>query len=87
MNNEETKILNQNQTEETIVKTSDVKSSTGEKVAYASGGFVAGVASGVVGSSFASTPSAEDVKEETKEEVVAEKPVYSRKRNNRVEAE
>lgn len=75
MNNEETKILNQNQTEETIVKTSDVKSSTGEKVAYASGGFVAGVASGVVGSSFASTPSAEDVKEETKEEVVAETEV------------
>lgn len=75
MNNEETRILDQNQTEETIVKTSDMKSSIGEKVAYAASGFAAGVASGVAGSVFASTPSAEEVKEEIKEEVIAETDV------------
>lgn len=73
MNNEETRILNQNQTEETTVKTSEKKSSKGEKVAYAAGGFAAGVASGVAGSAMASTSSKEDVV--TANEVVAEEPV------------
>ena len=75
MNNEETKILNQNQTEETIVKTPEKKSNKSEKVAYAAGGFAAGVASGVAGSAFAASPSKEDVvvtpETPEKEEVVA----------------
>ena len=49
MNNEETRILNQNQTEETTVKTPEKKSGKGEKVAYAAGGFAAGLAAGVAG--------------------------------------
>ena len=78
MNNEETKILNQNQTEETKVKTPEKKSSTSEKVAYAAGGFAAGVASGVAGSAIASTPNKEELNEEvvaTSETVVEEEPV------------
>lgn len=78
MNNEETKILNQNQTEETTVKTSEKKSSKGEKVAYAAGGFAAGVASGVAGSAMASTLNKEEVNEEmvtTLETAVEEEPV------------
>ena len=78
MNNEETKILNQNQTEETKVKTSEKKSSTSEKVAYAAGGFAAGVASGVAGSAMASTPNKEELNEEVvdaSETVVEEEPV------------
>ena len=78
MNNEETRILNQNQTEETKVKTPEKKSSTSEKVAYAAGGFAAGVASGVAGSAMASTPNKEEVNEEvvaTSETVVEEEPV------------
>lgn len=77
MNNEETKILNQNQTEETKVKTPEKKSSTNEKVAYAAGGFAAGVVSGVAGSAMASTSNTE-VDEEivaTSETVVEEEPV------------
>lgn len=77
MNNEETRILNQNQTEETKVKTPEKKSSTSEKVAYAAGGFAAGVASGVAGSAMASTPNKEEVNEEvvaTSEVVVKEEP-------------
>lgn len=64
MNNEETKILNQNQTEETTVKTPEKKSSSSEKVAYAAGGFAAGVTSGVTGSAMASTSNKEGVNEE-----------------------
>lgn len=78
MNNEETKILNQNQTEETKVKTPEKKSSTSEKVAYAAGGFAAGVASGVAGSAMASTPNKEEPIEEvveTSATVVEEEPV------------
>lgn len=78
MNNEETKILNQNQTEETKVKTPEKKSSTSEKVAYAAGGFAAGVASGVAGSAMASTPNKEELNDEvvaTSETVVEEEPV------------
>lgn len=78
MNNEETKILNQNQPEETKVKTPEKKSSASEKVAYAAGGFAAGVASGVAGSAMASTPSKEEPIEEvvaTSETVVEEEPV------------
>lgn len=78
MNNEETKILNQNQTEETKVKTPEKKSSTSEKVAYAAGGFAAGVASGVAGSAMAFAPNKEDVNEDvvaTSEVVVEEEPV------------
>lgn len=78
MNNEETKILNQNQPEETKVKTPEKKSSTSEKAAYAAGGFAAGVASGVAGSAMASTPSKEEPIEEvvaTSETVVEEEPV------------
>ena len=77
MNNEETKILNQNQPKETKVKTSEKKLSTSEKVAYAVGGFAAGVASGVAGSAMASTPNKE-VNEEvitTSETVIEEEPV------------
>ena len=73
MNNEETRILNQNQTEEKTVKTSEKKASKGEKVAYAAGGFAAGVASGVAGSAMASTPNKEDAV--VANEVVAEEPV------------
>lgn len=61
MNNEETRILNQNQTEETIVKTPGKKSNKGEKVAYAAGGFAAGLASGVAGSAFAASPNKDEV--------------------------
>lgn len=61
MNNEETRILNQNQTEETIVKTPRKKSNKGEKVAYAAGGFAAGLASGVAGSAFAASPNKDEV--------------------------
>lgn len=78
MNNEETRILNQNQTEETKVKTPEKKSSTSEKVAYAAGGFAAGVASGVAGSAMASTPNKEEINEEVvaaSETVVEEEPV------------
>lgn len=78
MNNEETKILNQNQTEETTVKTPEKKSSSSEKVAYAAGGFAAGVTSGVTGSAMASTSNKEGVNEEmvtTSETVVEEEPV------------
>ena len=72
MNNEETKILNL--TEETkheeVVKEetapNNKKVGTGEKVAYATGGFAAGVASGVAGSAFAASPN-----NETKEEILA----------------
>ena len=78
MNNEETRILNQNQTEETKVKTPEKKSSTSEKVAYAAGGFAAGVASGVAGNAMASTPNKEEPIEEvveTSATVVEEEPV------------
>lgn len=78
MNNEETRILNQNQAEETKVKTPEKKSSTSEKVAYAAGGFAAGVASGVAGSAMASTPNKEEPIEEvveTSATVVEEEPV------------
>ena len=78
MNNEETRILNQNQTEETKVKTPEKKSNTSEKVAYAAGGFAAGVASGVAGSAMASTPNKEELNDEviaTSETVVEEEPV------------
>lgn len=61
MNNEETRILNQNQTEETIVKTPGKKSNKGEKVAYDAGGFAAGLASGVAGSAFAASPNKDEV--------------------------
>lgn len=84
MNNEETRILDQNQTEEIIVKTSDMKSGIGEKVAYAASGFAAGVASGVAGSVFASTPSAEEVKEEIKEEA-PKKETKAKKSSKKVE--
>lgn len=67
MNNEETKILNQNQSEKTTVKTPDKKTSKGKKAAYAAGGFVAGWASGVAGSAMAATPN--------KEELVQEVPI------------
>ena len=78
MNNEETRILNQNQAEETKVKTPEKKSSTSEKVAYAAGGFAAGVVSGVAGSAMASTSNKEEINEEmvtTSETVVEEEPV------------
>ena len=78
MNNEETRILNQNQAEETKVKTPEKKSSTSEKVAYAAGGFAAGVISGVAGSAMASTSNKEEINEEmvtTSETVVEEEPV------------
>lgn len=76
MNNEETKILNQNQSEEITEKISQKKSSTSEKVAYATGGFAAGVASGVAGSAFASTSPKEEKKEEvaTTTEATTEEP-------------
>ncbi|MBQ8867546.1 MAG: hypothetical protein IJ013_07490 [Bacteroidaceae bacterium] len=70
MNSEETKILNQSEeikNEETIKDTpNNKKVGTGEKVAYAAGGFAAGVASGVAGSAFAASPS-----DEAKEEMLA----------------
>ena len=72
MNNEETRILNQNQTEETIIKTPEKKSSKGEKAAYAAGGFAAGLAAGVAGSAMASNPNEEEV---VANEVLAEEPV------------
>lgn len=71
MNNEETKILNQSEEtkHEEVVKeetaSTNKKMGTGEKVAYAAGGFAAGVASGVAGSAFASSPN-----NETKEEIL-----------------
>lgn len=76
MNNEETKILNQNQSEETTEKISQKKSSTSEKAAYAAGGFATGVASGVAGSAFASTSPKEEEKEEvaTTTEATTEEP-------------
>lgn len=61
MNNEETKVLNQNQTKATKVKSQEQKSSNAEKVAYAAGGFVAGVASGVAGSAYANSPHKDDI--------------------------
>lgn len=61
MNNEETKVLNQNQTKETKVKTQAQKSSKMEKTAFAAGGFVAGVASGFAGSAYANSPTNEEV--------------------------
>ena len=79
-NNEEIKILNQNQTEETKVKAPEKQSSTSEKVAYAAGCFVAGIASGVVGSAMASNLNKEEVNEEvvtTSEIVVEEEPVMN----------
>lgn len=88
MNNEETKILNQNQTEEKIVKTPEKKSSTSEKVAYAAGGFATGVASGVAGSAMASTSNKEEVNEEmvtTSETVVEEEPVKVEEQSASVE--
>ena len=78
MNNEETRILNQNQTEDTTVKTPEKKSNKSEKAAYAAGGFAAGVASGVAGSAMAVTPETDEVKEEvlaTSEPVVEDEPV------------
>lgn len=60
MNNEETKVLNQNQTEETAVKTPEKKDSKGVKAAYAAGGFVAGVAMGAAGNAVASNPKGEE---------------------------
>lgn len=80
MNNEETKVLNQS--EETVVMNDATenkenvtetaspkkKSVVNEKVAYAAGGFAAGLASGVAGSAYAASPSKVEVKEE---EVVA----------------
>ena len=72
MNNEETRILNQNQTEETIVKTLEKKSGKSEKVAYAAGGFAAGLASGVAGSAMAATPETNEIKEEV---LVTSEPV------------
>ena len=70
MNNEETKVLDQS--EETVLmndateKTEaaqEVKkdSGVGAKVAFAAGGFVAGLAAGVAGSAFAADSSSEDV--------------------------
>ncbi len=73
MNNEETRILNQNQTEETRVKTPEKKSGKGEKAAYAAGGFAAGVVSGVAGSAFASAPKNEEVA--TANEILVEETV------------
>lgn len=73
MNSEETRILNQNQTEETTVKTPEKKSSKGEKAAYAAGGFAAGLASGVAGSAMASTPNKEEAV--VANEVLTEEPV------------
>lgn len=72
MNSEETKILNQSEEikdEETIKEEAapnNKKVGTGEKVAYAAGGFAAGVASGVAGSAFAASPN-----DEAKEEMLA----------------
>ena len=78
MNNEETKILNQeelNKSQEDINK----KMSSYEKAAYAGGGFAAGMAAGVGGSAFASNPSKSDeevlvtdIKEENSENTAEE---------------
>lgn len=95
MNNEETKVLNQSaetvvmnnateKREETIVEnttteTAKKKSVINDKAAYAAGGFAAGLASGVAGSAFATSPDkpvdvAEEVvvAPENTEEVAAE---------------
>lgn len=72
MNNEETKVLNQSEEtvvmnnatekrEETVVEntataTAKKKSVINDKAAYAAGGFAAGLASGVAGSAFATSP-------------------------------
>lgn len=55
MNTEETKILNQNQTEATTVKASDKKTDKAGKAAFAAGGFVAGLATGSSSSAMAAT--------------------------------
>lgn len=88
MNNEETKILAPNENEEVKeTKNSQKKNASGKPTAYAVGGYAAGVASGVAGSSFAATPHAEieevlsvdeTLTDETVQETVAEvkeKPV------------
>ena len=61
MNNEETKVLNQNHTNESVVKTPEKKSNRGEKAAFAAGGFAAGLATGASGSAMAATPEHEEV--------------------------
>lgn len=61
MNNEETKVLNQNQIEETTVKTSEKKDGKGVNAAFAAGGFAAGAAMGAAGNAIASTPKEEEV--------------------------
>ena len=98
MNNEETKVLNQSEEtvvmnnatekrEETVVEntataTAKKKSVINDKAAYAAGGFAAGLASGVAGSAFATSPDKPvDVTEEVvvapeeTEEVAAEPTV------------
>lgn len=60
MNNEETKVLNQSKTTKPATPkndavTTDKKMGTGEKVAYAAGGFAAGAASAMAGAAFASS--------------------------------
>lgn len=61
MNNEETKVLNQNQTEDVTIKTPEKNASKGTKAAYAAGGFAAGLAAGAAGSAMAATPDREEV--------------------------
>lgn len=68
---EETIVMNtnvNNQKENTVMenneKTSKKSSATNEKVAYAAGGFAAGLASGVAGSAIAANPAEDDVTEE-----------------------
>jgi len=77
MNNEETKVLNQSEEtvvmnkateerEETVVENTEAtatkkKSGFNDKVAYAVGGFAAGLAGGVAGSAFAASPEEADV--------------------------
>lgn len=68
---EETVVMNtnvNNQKENTVMEnneqTSKKSSATNEKVAYAAGGFAAGLASGVAGSAIAANPAEDDVTEE-----------------------
>lgn len=68
---EETIVMNtnvNNQKENTVMEnneqTSKKSSATNEKVAYAAGGFAAGLASGVAGSAIAANPAEDDVTEE-----------------------
>ena len=68
---EETVVMNtnvNNQKENTVMEnneqTSKKSSATNEKVAYAAGGFAAGLASGVAGSAIAANPAEDDVTED-----------------------